>query len=354
MPDLKPTPYFDDFTIYYDKAAILQEYNISSPTGRDPSDPAYHVGDPLMDYVTIYDCVERRYAGFSNALQQIWYGSKNPKRWQIRREFDGLHSVYTPVEWLFLFLIHRLTGSGASFSHDHGFRNSIIADTALKCEQAGEMKRYVLDEMENKRAIFTSIGNQIPAFPKVPSHYQFKSQGRYYISEFVPQLVMDMLDWLTASNQRKTVAEAADWACQWNVEHGAKRFVFVLTAWVMDIAEYFPLWVDPNSHVHYGANAIESLNLLFDYSSFKRSEHKYNAAMEVISEHCRTPFTNEPGRPYSLEDVLCDYVRYIECYVPKGYEHLDLWQVTNASTVRHPIKHRSHHAVKERSVQSSD
>lgn len=340
------TRYWDDFLIYYDKASILQTMNIQSETGRNvDAHPGFD--DPLMQWVTIYDCVERRYAGFSNALQQVWFGSKNPKRWQARSEFDGLHHVYTPVEWLFLFLVHRLTGSGASFSHDHGFRNSVVADLALKCEQAGEMKKLLLTEMWRGRPVFTSIGNQIPPFPAVPPNYvAFKRPSEYYLSEFAPGLVHATIDWLNSQTNRASVADATDFACRWNKDNGAKQFKFVLAAWCMDIGEYFPEYVDPYSRCHYGKNAYESMDAIFEFPGRK----DYDAAMEMVCERCVAPGSGEVrGRPYSLEDVLCDYVRYVERYVPKGYEHLKPHQIVNSSLVDHHTFHPSYHAVLERS-----
>jgi hypothetical protein len=70
------------------------------------------------------------------------------------------------MDWFYLFMIHRVTGSGASFSYDHGFRNSILADMAMNADNMIHMRNYVLSEMRTGRPIFTSIGNQIPQFPK--------------------------------------------------------------------------------------------------------------------------------------------------------------------------------------------
>lgn len=332
---MNTTEYFDDFLAYYRKAEALQRMNLSSPTGRDVN--TQQVGDPLMDYVTIYDCVERRYAGFSNALQQIWFGSKNPKQWQADDAFDDAHQRFTELEWLWIFLVHRVTGSGASFAHDHGFRNSIVRDMAVSCDQAGEMKRFLLARMYENRPVFTSIGNQIPPFPKPFGLYKRGSEA--YFDNFAPRLVMDMWRWLKAEKAarvtlpRLTVAQVADRACQLHREYGLKQFHFVLTAWAMDIAEYMPHYVDPYSHVHYGKNALESLALMFD--GFKAS--KCDEAMDMIMAGLEQRL-----RPYSLEDVLCDYTRYLEHYVPKGYGHLEPWQVENRSSVNHPVRHSSY------------
>lgn len=343
---IEPTIYYEDFARYYEKAITLQRINIASKHGRDTSEPL-HVDDPLMHYVTIYDVVERRYAGFSNAIQQIWYGSDNPKRWQINSAFDGIHHVYGEREWLWLFLIHRVTGSGASFAHDHGFRNSILADLATNALTVNGMRDYTLSQMADGRAIFTSIGNQIPPFPKPQTINGRSMRGsEVYISNYMTDLVDHVHRTLNDAANPPSIAAMVDNVCDWHVEHGLKQFKFVLTAWIMDIAEYFPHWIEPYSRVHYGANCIEAFDLLFKNNGMKKRDF-YDACMDRI---CADHLSDMPddrargmGRAYSLEDVACDYIRYVECYVPAGYEHLENWQVENRSLVPDHPKHHSWH-----------
>jgi hypothetical protein len=44
------------------------------------------------------------------------------------------------------------------------------------------------------------------------------------------------------------------------------------------------------------------------------------------------------GYPYNVEDVCCDFIRYIENYVKPGddYGHLDLDNLWNSSKIIHP------------------
>lgn len=333
MGALTRTVYFDDFCRYYEKATLLQDRNIGSHTGRAPG-PC--VDDPLMDWITIYDCVERRYAGFSNALQQLWLGSHNPKRWQVRGEFDSL--ALDVADWLWVFLVHRLTGSGASFSADHGFRNSVVADMAVVGDRF-EQRAWLLEQMREGRKVFTSIGNQIPAFPKPRPPYARASE--LYLGEYAIDLVHHVLE-LCPPGAQRNITDVVDEIGVWQRERGLKFFKFVLTAWVMDIAEYMPTRVSPASHVYYGANCEETFGLLF--SDYRRS--RAQEAMEAIVEACTDGI--HPPLPYSLEDVCCDYVRYVECYVPAGYDHLEPWQVENASLVRDHPRHRSYHEVQAR------
>lgn len=332
------TIYWEDFQQYYDKAVILQTININSEKGRDTSEDL-HVNDPLQHYITIYDTVDREFAGFSNAIQQIWFGSKNPKKWQIDKRFDSFNP--DTVSWFFLFLIHRVTGSGASFSYDHGFRNSILAEMCLNADNMVDMKDYVLSQMKTGRPIFTSIGNQIPQFPKPNAIYEKGSQ--LYISEYMPSLVQDFCNVVQDNPLSMSIRDGVDWINDWHVERGLKRFHFVMTAFVMDVAQYFPDLIDPWSQVNYGKNAIEALNLLFKNEGYKQQEF-LDIAMDKICQRFRSPYDKRDnernlGKGLSLEDVACDYVRYVECYVPKGYEHLEPWQVKNNSLIPDHPKH---------------
>ena len=203
------------------------------------------------------------------------------------------------------------------------------------------MQKFVLEEMQSGRPIFTSIGNQIPPFPKPEGPYERGSE--LYIAEYMMNLVHDMQWYLRESGGGLVIKDTVDWANAWHKKHGLKQFHFVLTAWVMDIAEYFPQYVDPYSRVHYGKNAIEALELLFKNDGYKKKDF-YDAAMDYIVAHLKSPYAADDqergmGKAYSLEDVACDYVRYVGCYVPKGYGHLEPWKVTHNSIVKDYPKH---------------
>lgn len=310
---MQKTNYFEDFIEYYDKAETLQKKNL----GLLSADTT--VGDPLMDNIKIYDTVNRRYAGFSNMLQDLWYGSEAPKG--TKPEYDHLHLVWNQRNWLYVFLVHRITGSGASFQHDHGYRNSILPKLA-KCYTNEEMSQVILAE---DKPIFTSIGNQIPPFNKPKSPYQ--NGGKMYLCEVADKVAYDFLVWLLSSTSSAiSIQTGVDKICQIQKDLGWKQFHFVLTAWVMDLADYYPDYVDPTSHCYYGKNAKETLDMLWKESG------QYDQKMEQLCSILN-------ARPYDLEDVLCDYIRYVENYIPKGYEHLSIEQVTNKSLIKKHEKH---------------
>ena len=128
MSNLETTEYFEDFLRYYKLAEKVQN---DCNLGGSPY--LGSCGDDLIENITIYDTVERRHAGFQNMLQDLWLGSSAPKyyKWEEdhqsrNRSYDNLHERFSMEEWVYLFLVHRITGSGASFEADHGYRNTIL------------------------------------------------------------------------------------------------------------------------------------------------------------------------------------------------------------------------------------
>ena len=116
---------------YYPKAKWLQNNVNWGPLDYEGPEAAKAIDDPLMQKIDIYDCFTRNAAGFSNVLQDLRFGSKTPKwRWQDkdRRELNTKNDLikWDTKTWMYVFLSHRVTGSGASFESDHGYRNNII------------------------------------------------------------------------------------------------------------------------------------------------------------------------------------------------------------------------------------
>lgn len=314
MDMFKGTKYLEDFTMYYKKAQQMELKSL----GKD----YIKVKDPLMENVHIYNCTERRNAGFSNILEDMWYG--NPKyKTYAGAEIPGIlpmkkqnFDIYT---WHYLFLLHRITGSGASFDPDHGYRNTVIPDL-LQYDDWSDMIKYI--KAINK-PIFTSKGNQIPPFNKPTPPYM--KGGIEYLVEVAPIVTCTYVDWLLEKLQKKEIVgikQAVDKLLDIQTMLGWKRFKFCLTAFAMDTAEYYPQLVDPMSHCYYGKNALEAMDLIFGPYKHKvrgvSKAKRYDLLMEFLcSTHGKVD--GEPNYPYNMEDVLCDYIRYVENYVPKWY-----------------------------------
>jgi hypothetical protein len=354
------TAYYFDFIEYYRRALELQRRNLG--LSFEP------INDDLMNAVTIYDTVNRRYAGFSKVLEDLHYG---PEPIKYRQARSKKAYTFTHAEWQYVHLVHRITGSGASFEKDHGYRNTIMFEIADAIEQGGIdlAKEVVLRWDREGKAMFTSIGNQIPPFNKPTP--PFTRGGIEYLVNYAPRIAHAYASWLVdqaRAGKKVGIRDAVDYVLDLQSSLGLKRYAFVLTAFVMDSAEYFPYLVDPESHCYYGKNCIESLELCGDIDGKK--ELGYDLIMESMCADCEeiqakfvadrkaagqpTPETLplvadvpvktsafKAARPYDVEDVACDYVRYIENYVPDNklgsYRHLDLKTLFNNSSIkRHP------------------
>ena len=336
--------YYKDFLQYYKKAKKVQvECNLGGNLYVGSC------GDDLIEQVHIYDTVERQHAGFQNMLQDLWFGTQAPKYYKWNKEhkerngsYNDQHNFWSRREWLWIFMFHRITGSGASFEADHGYRNTVIPYLAKleTCEKMADWVRH-----NDDIPMFTSIGNQIPMFPSKhlweslnKSGHEYKTPGKLWIAECMTQLVDDVWSWVDKirylEERKVTIREVVDFMCEWNRDRGMKRFHFQFTATAADLADYFPDIVDPMSHMYYGKNAKESMDMFATKIGRYKKDLYYDYVMESAVK-------DTGGAPRDLEDVMCDYIRYVENYIPdskqKTYEHLDRTTVWNSSSItNHP------------------
>ena len=341
---IKLSDYYYDFLAYYKKAKLVQK---NCNLGGQPY--LGSCGDDLIENVTIYDTVERQHAGFQNMLQDLWFGSQAPKyyKWSEthkarNQSYNDHHKIWSRREWLWVFLFHRITGSGASFEADHGYRNSVIPVLA-ELETCEKMSEWVRNNVDIK--MFTSIGNQIPMFPSKPlwpnlnkSGHEYKTPGKLWIAECMMRLVDDtwsFIDGIQHGEKRLvTIREVVDHMCQWNWSQGIKRFHFQFTATAADLADYYPDIIEPLSHMYYGKNAKESMDMFAEKLGRYKKDLYYDYVMEAAVR-------DTGGSPRDLEDVMCDYIRWIENYIPsskqKTYENLDRTAIWNTSSIaNHP------------------
>lgn len=337
MSEIQTTPFFNDFLAYYKKAQLLQFRNENQyKLPQEELDQITNVvQDPLMTNVHIYDCVERRQAGFSNALEDI-HGKRSPAELRNYPDYSDSWFMSNKCIIRFIHLFHRFTGSGASFEKDHGYRNNHVntlcrlADNAKSEESALlRMKTYIID---CSKPMVTSIGNQPPSLKnKEPEKYRLAMQ--YYFDNFAIDFILDynyylVRDLMERSGPR-SIKQAVDFCCKWHKDRGFKQWKFVLTAFVMDDAEYYPQDVDPNSDVYFGSNCIKAFELMFTKPKKRMNKQLWHdECMRILADATG-------GQPYSLEDVACDMIRYWTEYIPKnGYNHLSLEQKQNNSILK--------------------
>ena len=278
----------EHFKGYYDRAKYLQD---NSNLGGKP----YNSGDPLMDNNPIYDCVERRYAGFSNVPQDYFLRHENPKWYKQTEERKQVILNYqshdTVTQWWML-LVHRCTGSGASFGPDHGYRNSIVHHLPVLI-YIDHMIQTMLEWKQNNIPMFTSIGNQPPAPKKGVSNVDF-------LTNEAPNLLRTLYLHVGNSDRKWTHKEVVDFLNDYNIQEGHRRFNFAYSAFAMDLSDYYPELVDEDSHCYIGNNAKRAVKEVFGHQRF-------DEAMDILRD-------TTGGKPKDLEDVLCDYVRYLKGY----------------------------------------
>ena len=334
MAIIEKTKYYYDFIEYFHKAKRQQE---SSNLGLVPHLDS-KIGDDLMENVKLYDVVERKYAGFSQIVNDCFYGwSDDHPYWEqmslglasderkdVAKKWDGKRNKFGLEEWLYLFLLHRVTGSAIHYGKiPSGYHNTLLPFLS-DCDTIEEMAEIV---KTHTKPFYTSVGYQFPAFPKPPSGSSYKRGGDFYLSEYAPKLARDLARWVT-SGEPKALREIGDWCLDWNTEHGLRRYKFQYAAFVADIADWFPQLAQRESPFYYGTNAIECISYLAKPTSRMKKEVFLDEVMNTIYE--------ETGAfPYCGEDVACDYIRYVENYLKPGehYEHLDRDTIWNSSSI---------------------
>ena len=326
------TPYYEEFLRYYQMAKTQQEEcNLGRIKHADSS-----VNDELMKHVELYDVVERKYAGFSQIVNDIFYGftEEHPywdkmkdglmtkQRELISNNWTGKRNVHGLREWLYLFLFHRLTGSGINYSmKPSGYHNTLL----FEMHQADNIAQLIYIIKGATKPFYTSVGYQFPSFPKPQGNY--KRGGDYFLFEFVPQLAEDVANFLE-NGDKKDLREVGDFMFKWNTDRGLRAFRFQYAAFIADIADWFPEFVNRESPFYYGTNAKECVSYLAKKSTKMQEEVFLDSVMMKIYE-------DTGSYPYNAEDVACDSIRWIENYVKPGndYDHLDFDHVWNSSSI---------------------
>lgn len=334
MKTIERTKYFDDFLDYFQKAKRQQE---TSNLGIVPHSKS-GVGDALMENVELYDVVERKYAGFSQIVNDIFYGwtSRHPYYEKMeaglltaeRREVatNWTDKKLDEETWIYLFLLHRVTGSAINYAKiPSGYHNTLLFHLH-ECGTIEEITRVVRTHPD---PFYTSVGYQFPAFPKPPEGY--KRGGDYYLCEFAPQLARDFTKWVS-KGKPKTFRQMGDWLFEWNVDHGLRKYKFQYAAFIADIADWMPEYVERDSLFYYGTNAVECISYLAKPTAKIKKEDFLDAVMLEI-------YRETESLPYNAEDVCCDYIRWVENYIKPGknYDHLDRDKIWNSSSITdHP------------------
>jgi len=309
------TKYYEEFLHYFD-IAKWQHENCNLGTKAYSETP---FDDDLVKNVFLYDVIERKYAGFTQLILDMWYPFEyhpykhkmDDKRKKLVDSFDT--SLWYLDEWLYVFFIHRLTGSGINYSlSDSGYHNSPLLHFT-NCDTIEEIREAYLNISGPK---FTSMGYQIAAFPKPKGLYT--RGGDYFIAEILPDLCRKFADFLY-KKKKTSFRKMMSWLESYNQERGFRVFRFQYAATLADIADFFPKYVHTDSHFFYGKNAMECLNYMAERPKGQKPLDFYDEITERI-------LADTDMVPYNSEDVACDCIRWIENYInPKAdYSHLCL------------------------------
>ena len=355
---IKTTQYYEEFIRYFNLALKQQEL---SNLGMVPHAES-GMNDPLMEHIQLYDVVERKYAGFSQIINDCFYGWTSahpywqhmqagkiyPQREEVAKKWTSRQNVFGLEEWLYVFILHRVCGSAINYAtKPSGYHNTILFHLH-ECDTIEQMCEVI---KQHPDPFYTSVGYQFPAFPKPPQpklaedsfvgmagfskpEYVYKRGGDYFLCEFAPRLARDMADYLRQGG-KKDLRQLGQWMFDWNAANGLRAYRFQYAAVIADVADWYPEYINRESMFYYGTNAVECIGYLADpiNGGGKKSEEFLDAVMNKIYE-------DTGSLPYNAEDVACDYIRWIENYLRPGadYGHINMDTLWNSSSINdHPF-----------------
>lgn len=278
------------FKEYYKKASMMQGLKFEGKyfTKED-------INCDLIWNVPIYDVVNRRYAAFSSLPEAIRYKDKDPK-------FNGkyfIESNPTEEDFAYLCYLFRLCGSGINYKPkssspfgSHGFGNFWIVDLLSK---GIDKKEDWINKIPDKN-FCDCKGYLLPMINKG-------------IRNFIIEDSLDLFNcvyYKMKNTEKISIKELVDIGNQHLLSKSFKRQNFVLTAFAMDLAEYFT--VDKDGDVYVGSNAKKCLKMILP---FIKDDNK---ALRYLCN-----ITGGHSKPYDMEDVACDFIRYVNNFQSKHH-----------------------------------
>lgn len=281
----------DLFIDYYGKAKKMQELKFQGIKWNKED-----VNDDLVWNIPIYDVINRRFAAFSSFPEAIRYKDKDPKG-------NGSRFIKNKVndyDFMYMCYLFRLCGSGINYKKDHGFGNFWVVKQVESGLYDKEKWLYNLPE----KGFCDVKGYLLP---------MIKKGLRNFILEDSLNLFNDIINEVQQGNY--SIIDVVNLGNHWLRSRGFKRQNFVLTAFAMDLAEYFPNLVDPNSNVLVGSNAKKCLKLIFP--NIKGVGSNLITTNNCLQQLC--DLTGNFSKKYDMEDVSCDFIRYINNFQSKDH-----------------------------------
>jgi hypothetical protein len=293
---------------YHFKSMLMEKYVIEKNHFEGDIEKA--VNDDLIYHIPIYDMGQRKYAAFCSFTEAVWNKDKDVKGNGVH---FANHEIKNEFDWLMLFYLFRLSGSGinykpktdslfTSFIGTHGFGNFWIVDSILKNKFTYQ---EWLNDLKNTSKPFTdNKGYLLPQF-------SFEGLESNHLKKFILEYSVDLVTHLYnfMLTGQKQIYQITDEGNKWLNDKGFKRQNFVLTAFAADLAEYFPNYVDRFGLVYAGTNATKCIKAIFPKINKKTSEFEYiNDVLQFQSKRYKlTPIDCEDSRN-------CDLIRYFQEY----------------------------------------
>jgi hypothetical protein len=284
----------DNFLQYYEKAKKMQELKFENVQWNESD-----INDDLVWNIPIYDVVNRKYAAFSSLLEAIKKQENDPKG-------NGKYFIESKeiknIDFITLCYLFRLCGSGINYVpkkdlpfNTHGFGNFWIVDLLKN----GISDSYIwIDNLPDNK--FCDVkGYLLP---------MIKGGLNNFIKKESIDLVNNIYNYII--KEKVGIKDVVDYGNSYLLKKGYKRQNFVLTAFAMDLAEYFPNIVDRDSDVYVGSNAKKCLKLILP-------NLKEDKAIRYLCE-----ITGGFSKPYDMEDVACDFIRYLDNF--QSEDHIKL------------------------------
>ncbi len=284
----------DNFLQYYQKAKKMQELKFENIQWNESD-----VDDDLVWNIPIYDVVNRKYAAFSSLLEAIKKQENDPKG-------NGKYFIKSKeiknIDFITLCYLFRLCGSGINYVpkkdlpfNTHGFGNFWIVDLL----KDGITDSYIwIDNLPDNK--FCDVkGYLLP---------MIKGGLNNFIKNESIDLVNNIYNYII--KEKVGIKDVVDYGNSYLLKKGYKRQNFVLTAFAMDLAEYFPDIVDRDSDVYVGSNAKKCLKLILP-------NLKEDKAIRYLCD-----ITGGFSKPYDMEDVACDFIRYLDNF--QSEDHIKL------------------------------
>jgi len=302
---------------YGRKTDLLQEFYFEGNKKNISLDELkLKVNDDLAFYVPIYDVTHRRYAAFSSLLEALWHGDKDVKgNGKFFTNFKRFN--LGQLEWVYLFYAFRLCGSGINYKPKsgmfqepwgtHGFGNFWIID---QIRQGVFNIEDWLKALEDRDIPFTN--NKGYLLPQFTFEGMNKGHLKNFILRYSFNFVNQLLMYITR-NPGLSIYEITDYGNDWLMERGFKRQNFILTAFAMDLAEYYPNLINRKSKVYAGTNATKCIKQLF-------KKDKKMSEFDFINEALGFLANRYGAERYDVEDSrACDPVRYFQEYQSKDH-----------------------------------